>query len=315
MENKLFVNEIGQYLNKEIMNDFLVSQKELREGTKDFYLRLKLTDKTGSISANVWNNAQTISEKFKEGDIIRIKGIVISYKSQIQITVNKVRVLNEDEYDLSEFIATSSKDINKLSDKLFQYIENIKDVHLKKLLLEIFEDKDFFKLFLKSPAAKTWHHNFIGGLIEHTISVVSICDFVSFLYPVDKDLLISSALLHDIGKVYEYNVKSTIDFTPMGRLIGHISLGDQIIYEKAAKINNFPKNTLMKLRHLILAHHGEYEKASVRLPQMLEAIVLHHADNLDAQTVGVKQIIESVQNDKAEWSEYDVLNNRYYYIK
>ena len=315
MDEKIYVNELHDYLNKEIISNFIVTQKELREGTKDVFVRMKLADKTGSVSANIWNNARQIGQKFNEGDIIKIKGVVISYKSQIQITVNKVRALSEEEYDLAEYIETTSKDITKLSDKLFEYIENIQEVYLKELLLSIFEDKEFFTLFANSPAAKTWHHNYLGGLLEHTISVTTICDFVSHLYPLNKDLLITGAILHDIGKVYEYHVKPTIDFSVEGRLVGHIPLGDKIICEKAAQINNFPKELLMKLRHLILAHHGEYEKASARLPQTLEAIVLHYSDNLDAQTVGVQQLIQAVKKPDAEWTEYDRLNNRYFYIK
>ena len=315
MGEKIYINDLHDYLNKEIISNFIVTQKELREGTKDFFVRMKLADKTGSVSANIWNNARQIEQKFNEGDIIKIKGVVISYKSQIQITVNKVRVLSEEEYDLIEYIETTSKDINKLSDKLFEYIENIQDVYLKELLLSIFEDKDFFTLFAKSPAAKNWHHNYLGGLLEHTISVTTICDFVTHLYPLNKDLLITGAILHDIGKVYEYHVKPTIDFSVEGRLVGHIPLGDKIICEKAAKINNFPKELLMKLRHLILAHHGEYEKASARLPQTLEAIVLYYSDNLDAQTVGVQQLIQAVKKPDADWTEYDRLNNRYFYLK
>lgn len=312
---KITVDELKDHLNKEIISDFLVVQKELREGTKDFYIRLRLADKTGSIPGNVWNNAKAVAEKFEEGDVVSVKGVVISYKTQIQITVNKIQKLAEEEYDLAEFMEATSKDVNKLSEKLFTFIDRINEPNLKKLLLEIFEDKEFYTRFAKAPAAKTWHHNYLGGLLEHTISIATICDFVSHLYPVDKDLLITGALLHDIGKVAEYDIKNKIEFSVEGRLIGHIPLGDQLVSNQAGKLNNFPPELLMKLRHLILSHHGEYEKASARLPQTLEAIVLHHADNLDAQTVGVVQIKEQMQNDDAEWSEFDRLNERYYYIK
>jgi 3'-5' exoribonuclease len=287
----------------------------LRQGVKDYYIRLKLTDKTGSCNANIWSNAKQLAENFQEGDIVQVRGMVISYKSQIQKTVNKIRTLKETEYDLGDYLAVTTKNVNELSDKLFNLIENVKNEYLKRLLLNIFEDKEFYNLYLNSPAAKTWHHNYIGGLLEHTISVANICDFSSRIYPVDRDLLITGALLHDIGKVFEYNVGSTIEFSVLGRLIGHINLGDQYICDHVAEINNFPPELLMKLRHLILSHHGEYEKASARLPQTLEAIALHHADNLDAQVTGVKQLIENVQNPDADWSEYDKLNNRYYYIK
>lgn len=312
---KITVSELKDHLNKEIISDFLVTQKNLREGSKDFYIRLQLSDKTGSVPGNVWNNAKTLAQKFEEGDVLRIKGVIISYKTQIQITVNKIQKLYEEEYNLADFMETTAKDVNKLSDKLFNFIDNIKQPNLKELLLNIFEDKEFYTKFAQAPAAKTWHHNYIGGLLEHTISIAAICDFVSHMYDVDKDLLITGALLHDIGKVFEYKIANTIDFSVQGRLIGHIPLGDQFICERAARLNNFPENILMKLRHLILAHHGEYEKASARLPQTIEAIVMHHADNLDAQTVGVLQLTNKISEDGAEWSEFDRLNMRYYYIK
>lgn len=311
---KLYVNDLSQYINQEITSFFLVSQKELRDGKRDRYIRLRLTDKTGNLAANIWNNANTFKDKFEEGDVVKIQGIVISYKEQTQITVNKIRTAEDHEYDIAEFIPVTSKDIDKLSEALFFYIDKITDTHLNQLLHIIFDDKEFFRLFARCPAAKGWHHNYMGGLLEHTISVTKICDFAIRMYPAQSDLLLTGAILHDIGKVFEYSQKAVIDFTDMGRLIGHIVMGDELICKTAAKVDNFPDNLLMKLRHLILAHHGEFEKGAARVPQMLEAIILHHADNLDAQTVGVAQLQESAQKSGSAWSEFDRLNNRYYYL-
>jgi 3'-5' exoribonuclease len=316
LNEKVFINELSSFLNSGVNSTFLVTKKELREDRNgNAYLRLKLADNTGAVTANVWNNAKPISKLFETGDVIRIRGKVTSYNSQLQLTVEKVRKLEEDEYDLTQYLETTSKDVKKLSEALYDYIENIKDEYLKKLLLNVFDDKQFYAKFAKAPAAKSWHHNYLGGLLEHTISVTKICDFISTQYPVNRDLLIGGALLHDIGKVWEYNVHGAIEFSTFGRLVGHIPIADEFISERSRQIDNFPRELLMKLRHLILAHHGEYEKGAARLPQTLEAIVLHHADNMDAQTVGVKQLIESVQKDDAEWSEYDRLNNRYYFLK
>lgn len=316
MEEKIFVNDLANFLNREIISYFLVSQKELRQDKNDNnFIRIKLTDKTGSINGNVWNNAKPISEMFKEGDVIKIKAKVTSFNTQLQLSVTKVRCMDEIEYELSDFLETTQKDINSLSEKLFEFIDNIENTYLKQLLLLIFEDKEFYAQFAQAPAAKNWHHNYIGGLLEHTISIAMLCEFASKQYPVNKDLLITGAILHDIGKVYEYNVKMIIDFSVIGRLVGHIPLGDQFICKKVSEINNFPDDLLMKLRHLILSHHGEYEKASARLPQTIEATVLHHADNFDAQTIGVKQLIEANKNPDAKWTEFDKLNQRYYYIK
>ncbi len=311
---KIYIENLHHYLNEEVVTYFLVTQKELRDGKKDQYIRLRLTDKTGNIAANIWNNVKQLKDLFKEGDIVKIKGIVISYREQSQITVNNVRRAREDEYDIAEFVPKTSKDVKELSDALFHYIDNINDEYIKQLLESIFGNKEFFSKFSQAPAAKSWHHNYMGGLIEHTVSVTKICDFASHMYPVQKDILIAGAMLHDAGKVYEYSMRPAIDFTPIGRLVGHICLADEMVTKKAAEINNFPDNTLLKIRHLILSHHGEFEKGSCRLPQMLEAIVLHFADNLDAQTIGVNQLVEAGLKSDSEWTEFDRLNNRYFYI-
>ena len=313
--SKIFVNELKDHLNKEIISNFLVTEKILREGAKDFYIRLKFADSSGSIAGNVWNNAKAVAEKFEAGDVVQVKGFIITYKAQLQVTVNKIKKVPQEEYDLNDFLETTSKDMNKMSEKLFGYIDSIKNQYLKELLLNIFEDKEFFTKFGQAPAAKSWHHNYIGGLLEHTISVAGLCDYASHNYKVDRDLLVAGGILHDIGKVMEYQVVPNIEFTPIGRLVGHIPLGDNFVADKTKDINNFPDDLLMKLRHLILSHHGEYEMASARLPQTLEATILHQADNFDAQTIGVQQLKDAVTDDDAKWTEFDRLNSRFYYIK
>jgi 3'-5' exoribonuclease len=315
MTQRFKIKQLGKLVNQEIVSDFLVTTKELREGAKSKYLRLIFADDSGSMVGNIWSNAESFDDKFQEGDVVRIKAQVITYKGKYQLNVSKVKALQPEEFDLTQFVASTEKDINQLSEKLFLFIDSLQNEPLQKLLSNIFDDKEFYSIFAQAPAAKSWHHNYVGGLLEHTVSVATICDFSSHHYPIDRDLLLAGAILHDIGKTREYSLKSSIDFTTEGRLVGHIPLGDQMICQEIAKIDNFPKNLAMKLRHLILAHHGEYEFASARLPQTIEAVLLHQADNLDAQTVGVKQLIEAQQNDAAEWSDFDRLNNRFYYLK
>lgn len=311
---RITVLDLPEYLNKELVSLFLVQEKELRQGARDYYIRLRLGDKDGSVNANIWTNAQQMNDIFAEGDVIKIKGIVKEYKEQLQISITNLRVAEEHEFDLHDFIPTTSKDVNKLADSLFDYISSTGNTFIKQLLLSIFDDKEFFSKFAQSPAAKNWHHNYGGGLLEHTIAVTVICDFAVRHYPLDRDLIIAGALLHDIGKVYEYEIKAAIDFTNIGRLVGHITLADELVTKKAALINGFPPELLMKIRHLILSHHGEMEKGAVRLPQTIEAVVLHYADNLDAQTTGVLQLMNAVKKGTAEWTEFDRLNNRYIYL-
>ena len=315
MTQRFKIKQLGKLVNQEIVSDFLVTTKELREGAKSKYLRLIFADDSGSMVGNIWSNAESFDDKFQEGDVVRIKAQVITYKGKYQLNVSKVKALLPEEFELTQFVASTEKDINQLSEKLFLFIDSLQNELLQRLLSNIFDDKEFYSIFAQAPAAKSWNHNYVGGLLEHTVSVATICDFSSHHYPIDRDLLLAGAILHDIGKTREYSLKSSIDFTTEGRLVGHIPLGDQMICQEIAKIDNFPKNLAMKLRHLILAHHGEYEFASARLPQTIEAVLLHQADNLDAQTVGVKQLIEAQQNDAAEWSDFDRLNNRFYYLK
>ncbi|MBM4403320.1 MAG: HD domain-containing protein [Candidatus Cloacimonetes bacterium] len=313
MDSQIWIKELSQHVNQQIMGFYLVAEKELREGKQGYYLRLKLQDKTGNIAANLWNNAQKEAENFDEGDVIKIQATVVSYKGQIQLTIQKLRFADHSEYDIEDYLSRSKKDPDYLASEFFRYVDSIDNSFLKQLLHIIMDDKVFFTLFMNAPAAKSWHHNYISGLIEHSVAVARLCDFLAVQYPVNYDLLMCGALLHDVGKVYEYQQKPAIDFTDIGRLVGHLTLADQLICQTAAQIDRFPSELLMHLRHLILAHHGEYEKASVRLPQTLEALVLHLADNLDAQTTGVAQLVEIIP-DTELWSEFDRINNRYYRI-
>ena len=313
MENSIAVAELHQKVNEEITGFYLVAEKELRDGKNDQYLRLKLQDRSGSIAANVWKEASKLAQDFDAGDIIKIKGTVVSYKGQVQVSITRLRFADVSEYNIEDYLTRSKIAPEILSERFFGFIDKVSQEHLNRLLHLIFDDKEFFTRYLQAPAAKSWHHNYLHGLIEHSVSVAAICEFASTLYPVDYDLLISGALLHDVAKVMEYTSKSSIDFTKEGRLIGHLSLSDQMVCEAAARIPGFPQELLLNLRHLILAHHGEYEKASVRLPQTLEALVLHLCDNLDAQSVGVAQLVDSAPPN-AEWTEFDKLNNRYYKI-
>jgi 3'-5' exoribonuclease len=310
--DRIEIRELSQFVGKEITGFYLAAEKELREGKGGQYLRIRLQDKSGSCNANVWNNAPKEAENFEEGDVVKIAAMVTSYKGQTQLSISKIRLADKSEYDLEEFLAKSQKDPKLLADEFFGFLDSVQGNHLRQLLKAIFDDKEFFTKFSFAPAAKSWHHNYIHGLLEHTVSVARICDFCSRFYNVNRDLLITGALLHDSGKVFEYQQVPSIEFTTVGRLVGHLTLADQMVCSKAAQINNFPSELLMLVRHMILAHHGEYEKASVRLPQTIEALVLHMADNLDAQAIGVQQLLEITPSD-SEWSEFDKLNNRYYY--
>ncbi|MCB5270469.1 MAG: HD domain-containing protein [Candidatus Cloacimonetes bacterium] len=309
----ILVNELHQHESKEITEFYLAVEKELREGKGGQYLRLKLQDRSGQVSANVWKDASKTAGEFDAGDVVKIRAQVVNYKGQIQLSITQLRFADKSEYDISAFVARSKFEPEFLAERFWEFVDKVEHEYLNRLLHVIFDDKDFFARFLQAPAAKGWHHNYVHGLIEHTIAVASLCEFTSTRYAVSMDLLLTGAILHDVAKVIEYNSKIAIDFTDEGRLLGHLSMSDQIAVEAAAKIPGFPEDLLLNVRHMILAHHGEYEKASVRLPQTLEALILHHCDNLDAQAAGVSQLLAAAPPE-AVWSEFDRINNRYYRI-
>ncbi|MDI3504135.1 MAG: 3-5 exoribonuclease [Candidatus Cloacimonadota bacterium] len=309
----ILANELHQYESKEIIGFYLAVEKELREGKGGQYLRLKLQDRSGQVTANVWKDAVKAAADFDAGDVVKIRAQVVNYKGQIQLSITQLRYADKSEYEISNYVTCSRFEPDFLAERFWAFVDKVENEYLNRLLHTIFDDKDFFTRFLEAPAAKSWHHNYRHGLIEHIIAVASLCEYASSLYPVSRDLMLAGALLHDVAKVIEYNAKIAIDFTDEGRLLGHLSMGDQMAVQAAAQIPGFPEDLLLNLRHLILSHHGEYEKASVRLPQTLEAVLLHHCDNLDAQAAGVSQLLAASPPD-AIWSEYDKINNRYYRI-
>lgn len=311
MEEHIYISDMHQHENKEITGFYLAQEKELREGKGGMYMRLKLRDRSGAATANVWKDAQKVSELFEAGDIVHVKAQVVNYKGQIQLTVQQLRFADKSEFNMGDFIAKSRFEADFLAQRFWDFVDKVENQHLNRLLHVIFDDKEFFLRFLEAPAAKGWHHNYMHGLVEHCVAVAALCEFVSTQYPVSMDLLIAGALLHDAAKTMEYSGQASIEFTDAGRLLGHLSMGDQMVVLAAAQIPGFPDELLLNLRHLILSHHGEYEKASVRLPQTLEAVILHHCDNLDAQAAGVSQLVDAAAPE-AVWSEFDRLNNRYY---
>jgi 3'-5' exoribonuclease len=182
------------------------------------------------------------------------------------------------------------------------------------LLRKFFSDQEFVKKFQAAPAGKSWHQAYLGGLLEHTLNVVQICEFVCQLYPgANRDLLITGAILHDIGKIYEYKYPEIIDYTDEGRLIGHITIQDALVTERIGEIKNFPTDLKNQLRHALMSHHGEKEMGSPKRPKTLEAVILHFADNLDAQAAGFSQIIKRTKEKGKSWSEFIQLIDRFLY--
>ncbi|MCR5754496.1 MAG: HD domain-containing protein [Acetatifactor sp.] len=272
------------------------------------YESVILQDRTGTIDAKVWEpNNPGISE-FDALDYIEVYGDVTSFQGALQVSVKRIRVCGDGEYNPSDYLPVSSKDIDVMYQELLGFIGSIKNTYLKQLLESFFvKDEAFAKAFRNSSAAKTVHHGFIGGLLEHTLGVTKLCDYYCTMYPILKrDLLLTAAMCHDIGKTKEISAFPENDYTDDGQLLGHIVMGAQMVAERASKIEGFPHGTLAEVQHCILAHHGKYEYGSPKISALIEAMALNYADDTDAKMETFKELLEN-NSDNSGWLGYSRL--------
>ena len=259
------------------------------------YENVILQDKTGTIDAKVWEPNSAGIEDYDALDYIEVYGDVSSYQGALQVSVKRIRVCREGEYEPSNYLPVSKLDNDTMYAELLALIESVENTYMKQLLEAFFvEDSDFVKKFRYSSAAKSMHHGFIGGLLEHTLSVAKMCDYYCSRYPMLKrDLLLAAALFHDIGKVKELSLFPQNDYTDDGQLLGHIMIGCEMLTEKIRQISGFPVVLESELKHCILAHHGEYEYGSPKKPALMEAVALNMADNTDAKMEMLTEIFEN----------------------
>lgn len=255
------------------------------------YYSLALQDKTGVIDGKVWELSGGI-DHFEALDYVKIDGDITSFQGALQFNVRRLRVASEGEYDPADYLPVSEKDITQMYGELLAFVKSFKNEGIRRLAEKFFvEDMAFVKAFKEHSAAKTVHHGFVGGLLEHTLSVMKLCDFYCVQYPfLKRDLLLGSALFHDIGKTRELSDFPKNDYTDEGQLLGHIVIGTIMLDEKIREIPDFPARLASELKHCILAHHGEYEYGSPKKPALAEALALNFADNLDAKMQTMKEL-------------------------
>lgn len=274
------------------------------------YYSLLLQDKSGTMDAKVWELTNAI-EHFEQMDYIHVDGQVTSFQGALQLNIRRIRAAQEGEYDAADYMPTSKRDINEMYAELLELLSSVEEPHLKRLIDGYFIDnKEFVKAFKKHSAAKSVHHGFIGGLLEHTLGVVKFCNYMATNYKIlNRDLLLTSAAFHDVGKLWEISGFPENDYTDDGQLLGHIFLGAELIGTATRAIPGFPKQLASELRHCILAHHGELEYGSPKKPALAEAMALNFADNADAKLQTLLEIFESGDNENATgWLGY----NRYF---
>ena len=287
--------------------DIYMCKHKLSATTKNGkeYFSVTLQDKTGTVDAKVWEPNSDGIDEFEDTDYIDVFGEVTSFNGALQVNVKRIRKCHEGEYDPALYLPVSSKDNDEMYKELLGIIGSIENPYLKKLLEEFFiHDEKFITLFRKSSAAKTVHHGFIGGLLEHTLSVTKLCDYYSKTYPaLNRDLLLTAAICHDIGKTRELSLFPVNDYTDEGQFLGHIVMGAEMIGEKAAGIEGFPILLKQQLQHCILAHHGEFEYGSPKKPAIIEAVALNLADNTDAKMETFTELLGSITT--TGWQGYN----------
>ncbi|OFW62260.1 MAG: hypothetical protein A2Y74_02695, partial [Actinobacteria bacterium RBG_13_63_9] len=281
---------------------YLLSGKETRntKAGKPF-LRLKLSDRSGTVDCMVWET-DAMDPTIKAGDLVSVTARVSEYQGRLQLEATRISPAPPGAANPRDFLPSTYRDVEELKGFLRFHIDSVRDCDFGALLQTVFGSDGFFEVFATAPAAKVYHHAYLGGLLEHTVAVAEMCDFVGQQYGrIDRDLLLSAALLHDVGKTQELAFETTIDFTDAGRFLGHVIQGVTFISEKVAKLPSFPEAKLQQLLHCVVSHHGELEWGSPKRPKTIEALILHHVDNLDAKVKGFLEIVEGSR--EAPWTD------------
>lgn len=271
------------------------------------YESVILQDKTGCLDGKIWDPSSMGIGEYEALDYVEVNGLVTSYNGALQLKIERLRKVGEGEYDPANYMPVSRFSIDDMYNELLGYIKGINNGYIKKLLESFFvEDKEFIAIFRKRSAAKSIHHGFMGGLLEHSLSVTRLCAHIAKAYPfLNEDLLIACAMLHDIGKVPEFSDFPQNDYTDEGNLLGHIVMGAEMVGEKAHGIEGFPPMLLTEIKHCILSHHGELEYGSPKKPALAEAMALSMADNMDAKLETVREIFDSKEG--GDWMGYNRL--------
>lgn len=290
-----YVNEIEP--NKVITTSFLVHSKEIRQKKSgEFYLSMLLADRTGELDAKMFDNVNEVLDDFERDDFVKVKGLIQIFHNRPQLTVHKVRRMDDSEIDFCDYFPSSRRDPDEMWAELQSVVARVGNPHLKRLLETMLQDEDVSRRFRRAPAAKQIHHAFLGGLIEHVLSLCALARMTASHYPnVDLDLLITGVVLHDIGKIYELNYERGFSYSNEGQLLGHINIGVRMVDDKVRSIPDFPPMLRSLVEHMILSHHGQLEYGSPKLPQFPEALLLHFLDDLDSKMECMRALI---QNDR-----------------
>jgi 3'-5' exoribonuclease len=293
--------------NQLVQGVFLVQHKEIRQKkTGEPYLSLTLTDRTGDLDAKMWDNVPEVMETFERDCFLKVKGMVQLFQNKPQLTIYRLQLHAESEIDIADFLPASKRDRNEMFAELQGWIASIANPHLKALLETIFADETVALAYRTAPAAKSIHHGWIGGLIEHVLSVCQLAKVTAAHYPdIDFDLLLSGVILHDIGKIHELTYARSLGYSTEGQLIGHINIGVRMVEDALRKLPQFPPLLRDLVEHMILSHHGSLEFGSPRVPMFLEAMLLHQIDNLDSKMEAMRAHVAKDRQATGVWTGYN----------
>jgi 3'-5' exoribonuclease len=310
--NSIRIADIGE--GEEFVGFYVVRRATLKETDGSCRLEIELADKTGSVPGVIWEDAKSYQDKIAKGVVVKVQGHLGSYRDKPQARIDKIRPAKVDEYEPDSFIPSIEGDADALAARVAEYVERMDDPFLKQLGKAVFGNATFMKEFRRSPGGSSWHHCSLGGLLEHSVSVADICDFIaSRNYGLNRDLLVLAALLHDVGKLRELSSTTMIDYTDEGRLEGHVVMGDRFVRAMCDRIADFPPKLRTFLSHLMLSHHGRREFSSPVEPMIPEAFALYYADEIDAKLDALKRVINDTSSEGKSWSDFNRILNRYLY--
>jgi 3'-5' exoribonuclease len=302
-----FICDCVQHENKVVTSSFVVVSKQVKpKKTGEPYLALTLGDRSGQIEAKMWDNVEEALNIFEQDDFLKIKGLINKYKNRFQLTIHKLRPLGDSEIDFADYLPKTTKDIGQLWRTVAEFVATFQDPYLKALVEAFMSDPEIAEAYRNSPAAKTLHHAYIGGLLDHVVSLFRSCDLMCQNYSqVNRDLLLTGAFLHDIGKVHELTYSRSFSYTTRGQLLGHMVIELEMLHARIAQIPGFPDDLKTLLEHLIISHHGHYEFGSPKLPMFPEALMLHYLDDLDSKMESMRAHFEREAGLEGAWSSYN----------
>jgi 3'-5' exoribonuclease len=302
-----YICDCARHENKIVTSTFVVVAKQIKpKKTGEPYLALTLGDRSGQLEAKMWDNVEEVLEAFEQDDFLKVKGLINKYKQRFQLTIHKLRKLGDSEIEFADYLPKTTKDIDELWKTLSDFVSGFQNQYLKTLVQAFMADPEIAAAYRNAPAAKTLHHAYIGGLLDHVVSLFRSCDLISRNYPhINRDLLLTGAFLHDIGKIHELTYNRSFSYTTKGQLLGHLIIELEMLQAKLIQVPGFPEELKTLVEHLIISHHGQYDFGSPKLPMFPEALMLHYLDDLDSKMEAMRAHFERESSLDGPWTSYN----------